>query len=105
VHFTCVMPGIVRTELAAGTGLTGVKQITPREVGEAVAGVIDRPRFDLYVPREYGVLARTLAPMPNRWRGALLRLVGAERATATATRENRAAYEERIRRLTGKQTP
>ena len=100
VHFTCVMPGIVRTELATGTGLTGVKQITPQQVGEAVAGVIERPRFDLFVPREYGVLARALAPLPNRARGAILRLVGAERATATATRENRAAYEERIRRLT-----
>jgi short-subunit dehydrogenase len=105
VHFTCVMPGIVRTELAAGTGLSGVKQITPQQVGEAVAGVLDRPRFDLYVPREYGVLARALAPLPNRARGALLRLVGAERATATATRENREAYEERVRRLTGTPGP
>jgi hypothetical protein len=105
VHFTCVMPGVVRTELAAGTGLTGVKQITPEQVGEAVAGVIERPRFDLYVPREYGLLARGLAPLPPRARGAVLRLVGAEKVTATTTRADREGYEERIRRLTGTPPP
>ena len=101
VHFTCVMPGVVRTQLAAGTGLTGVKQITPEQVGEAVAGVIEKPRFDLYVPREYGVLARAIAPLPQPVRGAILRLVGAEKVTATTTPADRAAYEERMRRLTG----
>jgi short-subunit dehydrogenase len=105
VHFTCVMPGVVRTELATGTGLTGVKQITPQEVGEAVAGVIDRPRFDLFVPREYGLLARAIAPLPNAARGAILRLVGAEKVTARTTPADREAYEDRIRRLTGTPGP
>ena len=63
--------------------------------------MIEKPRFDLYVPREYAVLSRAIAPLPQPFRGAILRLVGAEKVTATPTRADRAAYEERMRGLTG----
>ncbi|HVL94349.1 MAG TPA: SDR family oxidoreductase [Solirubrobacteraceae bacterium] len=106
VELTCVMPGLVRTELAAGTlSAKGITVVTPEAVAAAVAGAIERPRFELFVPRSYGALAKLTGALPPRGRGALLRALGAERATSSATRADREAYEERMRALTGTPRP
>jgi hypothetical protein len=48
------------------------------------------------VPRAYGATSSLGAVLPRRAREALLRLAGSERATATTTPGERAAYESRI---------
>ena len=97
VDLTVVMPGIVATELAAGTG-KGALVLTPEQVAGAIVAAIERPRFDVYVPRAYAGMSALSALLPRRAREALLRAAGAERATARHTPEQRAAYEQRIER-------
>jgi short-subunit dehydrogenase len=97
VELSVVMPGLVRTELAAGTlDAPGTVVLSPEDVAEAIAGTLERPRFEVYVPRAYGAAAAAGALLPRRAREAALRAMGTERATATTTRQERAAYEARV---------
>ena len=97
VDLSVVMPGLVRTELAAGT-LKGSLILSPEDVARAIAATVERPRFDVYVPRAYAGMSLLSALLPRRGREALLRAAGAERATADTTADQRAAYEQRIER-------
>ena len=100
VHLSLVMPGLVQTELAAGTtGARGTVVLQPSDVAVAIAGTLERPRFDVWVPRSYGALNRALAPMPRLVREYTLKALGAERGAAGATPETRAAYEARMAAL------
>jgi short-subunit dehydrogenase len=99
VELSLVMPGLVRTELAAGT-TRGSPVLAPEQVAAAIAGVLERPRFDVYVPRAYAGIALASALLPRAARERLLRLAGAERNTARTTAADRAAYEDRIAGLT-----
>lgn len=97
VDLSVVMPGLVRTELASGT-LRGGLVLAPEAVAQAIVATIERPRFDVYVPRAYAGISGLGQLLPRRAREALLRLAGAERATAETTDGERAAYETRIER-------
>jgi hypothetical protein len=98
VHLSVVLPGLVRTELAAGTlDARGVPVLQPEDVAKAIADVIRRPRFEVYVPRSYGRAAALGALLPRRPREAMQRVLGSERVTASVTPEAREAYEERVR--------
>jgi short-subunit dehydrogenase len=97
VELSVVMPGLVRTELAAGTlDAPGTVVLSPEDVAEAIAATLERPRFEVYVPRGYGAAVAAGSLLPRRAREAALRAMGTERATAGTTREERAAYEARV---------
>ncbi len=71
VDLSVVLPGLVRTDLAAGTvDARGVPVLQPEVVAEAIVGVIRRPRFEVYVPRSYGRAAALGALLPRRSREA-----------------------------------
>jgi short-subunit dehydrogenase len=95
VDLSVVMPGLVRTELAAGTLRAGLV-LSPEDVAHAIVATLERPRFDVYVPRAYGAISVLGALMPRRAREAMLRLAGNERATERTTTAERAAYESRV---------
>src|SRR4051794_9390160 len=99
VELSLVMPGLVRTELAEGT-LHGSLVLSPEAVARAIAGALERPRFDVFVPRAYAGIALAAAVLPRSLREPLLRAAGVERNTARTTAAERAGYEERIGRLT-----
>jgi short-subunit dehydrogenase len=99
VELSLVMPGLVRTDLAVGT-TRGSIVLTPEQVAVAIAGVLERPRFDVFVPRAYAGIALGSALLPRALRERLLRAAGAERNTARTTAADRAGYEERIAALT-----
>ncbi len=100
VELSVVHPGIVRTALASGTTETrGVTVLEPADVAAAIVAVLERPRFDVFVPSAYGPLAKVAAVLPRRGREAFLRALGAERHTAAVTVADRAAYERRIEAL------
>jgi short-subunit dehydrogenase len=101
VELSLVMPGLVQTELAAGT-TRGSLVLTPEQVATAIADALERPRFDVYVPRAYAGIALAGAVLPRPLRERLLRAAGAERNTARTTPGDRAAYEDAIARLTGR---
>jgi short-subunit dehydrogenase len=97
VELSVVFPGLVRTELAAGTlDAPRTVVLAPEDVAEAIVSVLERPRFEVYVPRAFGAAATAGALLPRRAREAALRAMGTERATASTTREQRAAYEARV---------
>jgi NADP-dependent 3-hydroxy acid dehydrogenase YdfG len=97
VEVSLVMPGLVRTELAAGTtGARATVVLEPEDVAAAIVAALERPRFDVFVPRAYGGILRAGALPPRRAREALLRLAGSERPTTSTTPADRAAYEDRV---------
>jgi short-subunit dehydrogenase len=73
VTVALVMPAVVETELAVGTSSGGGPRLTPAQVATAVADVIDKPRFETFVPAYAGALTRVLALLPQRGRDLMYR--------------------------------
>jgi NAD(P)-dependent dehydrogenase (short-subunit alcohol dehydrogenase family) len=97
IHVTGVYPGVVQTDLAAGTAATrGSKMIAPREVGEAIAATLEKPRDDVFVPRSIGPALRLYQALPPRARRAFSRAIGLDSLYTSIDPESRRAYEERI---------
>ena len=59
--------------------------------------MIERPRFDVYVPRAYAAIATVGQALPRRVREAVLRLRAPSRTTAGTTAAEREAYESAVR--------
>src|SRR3954449_1648212 len=69
IAVTAVYPGVVQTDLAVGTQASrGSKMIEPREVAEAIADAIERPRDEVFVPRSLGPVLRLYQAIPPRAR-------------------------------------
>jgi NAD(P)-dependent dehydrogenase (short-subunit alcohol dehydrogenase family) len=96
IEVSCVMPALVNTELTSGLGDSPwVKRADPQGVAEAIAGALERPRFDVFVPRSAGVITRITAALPRSWREAVGRAVKADRLLLEVHAAQRAAYEAR----------
>jgi NAD(P)-dependent dehydrogenase (short-subunit alcohol dehydrogenase family) len=96
VEITVVMPAIVRTELTTGlVPSRGFEPSTPEEVARAIVGALQRPRFELYVPRALGPTWVWLNVVPRGPRELIIRLLRIDRALLDADRAARAAYEDR----------
>jgi NADP-dependent 3-hydroxy acid dehydrogenase YdfG len=99
VEISCVIPGMVNTELASGIeSPRGIRNAEPREVAAAVIDVLERPRFAVYVPRSVGPTVTLMPLLPRRLRDAAARLLKADRIMLDADRRKRAAYEARAAR-------
>lgn len=99
IEVSCVMPGIVRTELADGVpDLPAFKAVTPDQVADAIVAAIAKPRFEIYVPTSAGPLIKTTAMLPRVTREWLGRKMGVDRVFMDAAKNpERKAYEERAR--------
>jgi hypothetical protein len=97
---TAIFPGLVDTELAAGTKPPRAsKWITTDDVAEGVVRAIREQRPEVFVPREMGVLLRMNRSTPARGRQFLNRLFGMDAVALqpdAADRAKRASYMERI---------
>lgn len=100
-NISCVQPAIVAIELFAGVKqVRVVRSVTPEAVARAVVRAIERPRFDVFVPRELGVVIGLSNALPRRAREALTRALGADDVLLAAVDgESRAAYEQRAAAL------
>jgi NAD(P)-dependent dehydrogenase (short-subunit alcohol dehydrogenase family) len=97
IHVTAVYPGVVQTDLAVGTSASrGSKMIEPREVGEAIAAALERPRDEVFVPRSLGPVLRLYQAMPPRARRLVGRAAGIDALYTGVDPESRRAYEDRI---------
>lgn len=99
-HVCTVLPGIVRTELSAGTKLAGYLEpvfvVNPDDVAEGVVrGVLQR-RHRVYVPAPMGTMIRVLAVVPYPVRRAIERALGLDSAFAEADPESRRRYHARL---------
>ncbi|WP_103348482.1 SDR family oxidoreductase [Amycolatopsis sp. CA-128772] len=97
VHVSCVMPAIVRTELASGLGEAKLfKSSRPEDVADAIVSTLRKPRFDVYVPRSVGTMGKLTRLLPRRFGEVLSRALKADRLLASAAHSPaRAAYEAR----------
>jgi NAD(P)-dependent dehydrogenase (short-subunit alcohol dehydrogenase family) len=97
IDVTCVLPGIVRTDMAAGLkDSLGVKPVTPLDVAEAIVGVLRVPRSSVWVPKSAGFAMRGGALLPRRVAEWIGRGLGAERLFLDALGSaERRAYDAR----------
>jgi short-subunit dehydrogenase len=97
VEVSCVMPSLVATELASGVADSPfVKRATPEEVAAAIVGALERPHFDVFVPKVSGWINRLIAPLPRGAREGIARVLKADRLLLDAAHgAGRAAYEAR----------
>ncbi|GLY34828.1 short-chain dehydrogenase [Amycolatopsis sp. NBRC 101858] len=97
VHISCVMPAIVRTELASGLGEAKLfKSSRPEDVADAIVATLRKPRFEVFVPRSVGTMGKLTRLLPRRAGEALARALKADRLLASAAHSPaRADYEAR----------
>jgi NAD(P)-dependent dehydrogenase (short-subunit alcohol dehydrogenase family) len=96
VEITVVMPGLVSTELTAGTKPSrGFKLQTPEQVADAIVSALKVPRFEVYVPASLGPTTKLVALLPRRAQDVLTRLLKSDEVMSNADSAARAAYEAR----------
>jgi NAD(P)-dependent dehydrogenase (short-subunit alcohol dehydrogenase family) len=97
IELSLVYPGVVRTELAAGTnpGRSGA-WVEPSQVGEAILACVRSPRPEVFVPRNLSLLLRLYTSLPARGRLGLGKLFGVDKVATQVDRASRDEYERRI---------
>ncbi|WP_216209308.1 SDR family oxidoreductase [Amycolatopsis aidingensis] len=97
VDVSCVMPAIVRTELASGLKEAKmIKSVSPDEVAAAIVEALRHPRFDVYVPKSLDALGRVTRLLPRSFGEWLVRTLGGDQVLASAAHSSaRAGYEAR----------
>lgn len=96
VEVSCVMPGIVNTELSSGLQQArGVKNVNPEDVANAIVEALEVPRFDVYVPKSLGPINSALGVLPRRGREAFARALKADRVLDQVDEGSRRDYELR----------
>ena len=97
IEISVVMPGIVQTELATGLPeARGVKSVTPEAVAAAIAGALEKPYFDVFVPKSIAPIHAFMQILPRRAREAFARALKADRVLLDAAHSSaRAGYEAR----------
>lgn len=99
VEISCVMPGVVNTELAAGLKeARGVKNVNPEDVAAAIVECLQVPRFDVFVPKSIGPITQVMGVLPRSGRERITRALKADRVLSSADPAARAAYELRASR-------
>ncbi len=96
IEISCVMPGVVNTELAAGLQQArGVKNVNPEDVAEAIVEALQKPHFDVYVPKSIGTINKVMGVLPRGGREGIARALKADKVLAQADPSARRAYELR----------
>jgi NADP-dependent 3-hydroxy acid dehydrogenase YdfG len=96
IEVSCVMPGVVNTELAAGLQpARGVKNVNPEDVAAGIVEALQQPRFDVFVPKSIGPINKVLGILPRGGREAFARALKADKVLASADANARRGYELR----------
>ena len=99
IEVSCVMPVVVKTELASGLQPTrGVKHIEPGDVAAEIVRALKFPKFDVYVPREIQAITTVMNVLPRRGREAIGRALKADKVLDQRDDATRRAYELRASR-------
>lgn len=99
VDISCVLPVLVRTELAAGTSdARFVPRLKPEHVADAVVRTLRAPRFEVFVPRWMSAMMTFAAVLPRPAREALARVLKADRVFMDLDAAARSDYELRASR-------
>ena len=97
VDISCVMPTIVRTELAAGLKETKLSsQVAPEDVANAIVAALEKPRFEVYVPSHLGPTMKFIRVLPRRFGQWVATKSGTDTVLSAAVHSHdRDAYEAR----------
>jgi NADP-dependent 3-hydroxy acid dehydrogenase YdfG len=96
IEVSCVMPGVVNTELATGLQESrGVKKVEPDDVAAEIVAALEKPRFDVFVPRSIGPISQVMNLMPRGGREAIGRALKVDKVLAGADQAARRGYELR----------
>jgi short-subunit dehydrogenase len=97
VDISCVMPTIVRTELAAGLEETKLSsQVKPEDVAAAIVKALHKPRFEVFVPSQLGMVAKLTRVLPHSAGLWVARATKTDRVfTGALTKPERVEYEKR----------
>ncbi|GAA3029293.1 SDR family oxidoreductase [Gordonia defluvii] len=98
VAISVIMPGVVDTELAAGTTTGAAKLLSPDDVATAVADVIAQPRFLVTVPGYVGPLVAFTGVLPQPLRDVVLRALVPDQVAAVKGSTTRDRYEDSLRK-------
>ena len=102
IEVTCVMPGVVNTELSAGTPQARfVPHIEPHQVADAIVDALRNPRFEVFVPRRIAPLQKLGGAAPTSMRDGFARLLALDRVLGAPDTAARADYEARAARSSG----
>lgn len=93
VRLSVIMPGVVETELAAGTATGAARLLQPADVARAVMRTIGRPRFEVTIPGYVGPLTRVAGVLPQRIRDVVLRRMVPNQVAATQGSSVRSHYQ------------
>ena len=97
VDISCVMPGLVNTELAAGVGSHPLlPTVQPEHLARKVAHAVESRRFAVFAPGVMPLFVLSAAVLPHALMDALLRLIGGDRLMIRAAHSPaRRAYDSR----------
>ena len=99
VEVSVVMPAVVNTELGSGlVEARAVKISEPSDVADAIVDALEKPRFDVWVPKISASISRVMTLMPRGGREWIARALKADQVLMNADSNVRAAYEERAAR-------
>lgn len=96
VRLTAIMPGVVDTELAAGTATGAARLLQPHDVAAAVLDAVTRPRFEVTLPAHLGPVIGLAGALPQWLRDIVLRRSVPNQVAAVSGSTTRGAYEKRL---------
>jgi NAD(P)-dependent dehydrogenase (short-subunit alcohol dehydrogenase family) len=101
IDVSVVRPSLCQTDLTSGfSAMRGMSFIEPEDVALRIVETLERPRFDVPVPKSIGPLLWFNQAMPFRARLALAHLTKADDVLNHVDAAGRAAYLERLERTT-----
>jgi NAD(P)-dependent dehydrogenase (short-subunit alcohol dehydrogenase family) len=96
VEVSVVMPAVVRTELAAGLNESRfIKPVEASDVADAIVKTLQRPRFDVFVPRSLDATFRFTRLLPRSAAEWVARTFKSDQVLFGASPEARKEYEAR----------
>jgi NADP-dependent 3-hydroxy acid dehydrogenase YdfG len=96
IEISCVMPAVVNTELGSGlTETRAIKVLEPEDVARAIVDALERPKFDVFVPRETVAIYKFMNLLPRGAREGIGRFLKADKVLADVDAGARASYEDR----------
>ena len=97
VEISVVLPSLCRTELVSGLkAIKGLPWIEPEDVANAIVSTLERPRFEVPVPKQMAVTMKLSQLMPFKTRALMARLIKADTIIAEMDEAARAAYVARL---------
>ncbi|GAC1317687.1 MAG: SDR family oxidoreductase [Thermoleophilaceae bacterium] len=95
VQISVVMPVVVETDLAVGTSHGRGRRLQPADVARAVVATVREPRFEVFVPRSLGPVARLVAVLPQGARDRIYRALVPDQVRS-ADSAARSGYQARL---------